>query len=122
MSKAQERRRYIRLDADEKLECSIAGTGVVHVVGLGSQGHGMRVITDQELPDSELFELSIHLSEGDPLEAQARAVWQESWDFGFCNRHVAGLEFVELDEASRQRLVDLLPKEGDRQPVPDDEF
>ena len=122
MSKAKERRRYIRLDADDRLECSIVGTGVVHVVGLGSHGHGMRVITDKELPESEEFRLSVKLTEGAPLEANARVIWQESWDFGFCNRHVAGLELIDLPDSERQRLIALIPAEEDRQPVPDEQF
>ena len=43
-----ERRRYLRVAADEGLECDISGMGVVHIVGVSSEGRGMRVITNKE--------------------------------------------------------------------------
>lgn len=117
----QNRRRYVRLAADEKIDCAIGGQDVVHVVGIGSHGHGMRVITDRELPDGEEIPVSLVLA-GEESQAQARVVWQESWDFGFCNRHVAGIEFTQVSDSLRQKLLDLIPDEDSREPVPDDEF
>ncbi len=116
------RRRYVRLAADDNIVCDIGGQKVVHVVGLGSQGHGMRIITDSELPDGSEIPVSLVL-DGDAVgPARARVVWQESWDFGFCNRHVAGIEFLDIDPALQDRLKALIPDEDDRQPVPDEHF
>lgn len=105
---ASERRRYIRLTTDQNVQCSIAGIDVVHVVGLGSGGSGMRLITNRELPDEE-FELTLDLDDGkEPLLLKGKAVWQESWNFDFFDRHAAGISLSGLTEEASQRIDTLI--------------
>lgn len=112
----EERRRYLRVAADEGLECDIAGMGVVHIVGIGAEGRGMRVITNEELPSGQ--ELDVCLArDGEKLfEGKAKAVWHETWDFEFCSRHVAGVEIMGLSEDERQALVSKIPVEKEPKP------
>jgi hypothetical protein len=99
-----ERRKYTRLTTDHNLQCQIDGIDVVHVVGLGSGGSGMRIITNRELPDDE-FEVLLDLSDGSPpLKLQGRAVWQENWDFEIFNRHAAGIVLSGLDQQQAARI------------------
>ena len=43
------------------------------------------------------------------FEGQAKAVWQEAWDFEFCSRYVTGVELQGLSEEDRQALVSKIP-------------
>ncbi|MEW6280227.1 MAG: PilZ domain-containing protein [Candidatus Eremiobacterota bacterium] len=106
-----ERRSYVRLGPDTDLRCQISGIEVVHVLGLSAGGTGMRVITDKPLPEKSAFGVSLELGEGlGSLRCQGRVVWQESRDFDFCNRHISGVAFDDLQDGDRRRLVSLLPK------------
>lgn len=119
----KDRRRYVRLATDDAVRCSIEGAEVVHVVGLSSGGNGMRVIVDRELPDTSEFAVTMDIDDSQPtIQARGRVVWQEAWDFGFCNRFVAGVEFVRIDDSARERLVGLIPEKKDRQPLQGDEI
>lgn len=103
-----ERRRYVRLTTDHNVQCAIEGVEVVHVVGLGSGGSGMRAITNKELPEGE-FSMELDLNDGGPvLSLRGRAVWQESWDFEIFNRHAAGIELSGLDKAAAERIDRLI--------------
>lgn len=103
-----ERRRYTRLTTDQNVQCSIPGMDVVHVVGLGSAGSGMRVITNRELPDDE-FDLQLDLNDGHPpLQLKGKAVWHESWDFEFFNRHAAGIALSGLTPEASARIDALI--------------
>lgn len=91
---------------------------VVHVVGLGSGGSGMRVITNRELPDEE-FDLELDLNDGKPaLRLKGKAVWQESWDFEFFNRHAAGVVLTGLNIEDGER-IDALIQNPQGEPDPD---
>jgi hypothetical protein len=105
----KERRRYLRIAADEELGCAIEGVDIVHIVGISAEGGGMRVITNKELPTD--VELDCRLARGgkDLFHGKAKAVWRETLDFEFTRRHVAGVELLGLDEAERQALVGSLP-------------
>lgn len=114
---ASDRRRYIRLTTDHNVQCSIPGIEVVHVVGLGSGGSGMRVITNRELPEDE-FSLTLELNDGSPeLHLKAKAVWQESWNFEFFDRHAAGLALSGMKPDEVQRIDDLLQKPATGNPL-----
>lgn len=115
----KERRRYMRLSTDKTLDCAIDGMEVLHIVGLGSEGSGMRIITNHELPDGD-FGMTVDPNDGQPpISLKARAVWQESWDFEICNRNVAGIAFVEVPDGARERLQALLPAEPTGEPDSD---
>jgi PilZ domain-containing protein len=105
----RERRRYLRVAVDEGLECDIEGVGVVHIVGVGSEGGGMRIITNKELPKDHELQIKLSRDEKSLFEGKAKAVWQEAWDFEFCSRYVVGVELLGLDEAERQALVSQIP-------------
>lgn len=109
-----ERRRYFRLSPEAEVDCSVEGMKVVHVVGLGAGGNGMRLITDGELPGDRAFAVEVADGREEPLRLRARAVWREVHDFDFTSRHVAGVEFLDLGEAERDRLTALLPPPGER--------
>lgn len=103
-----ERRRYIRLTTDHNVQCTIPQVEVVHVVGLGSGGSGMRVITNKELPEDE-FDLTLDLNDGSPpLALRGRAVWHESWNFEIFNRHAAGIVLSGLTETDSRRIDTLI--------------
>ena len=105
---SQERRRYVRLGTEHNIACTIEGVDVVHIVGLGSEGSGMRVITNKELPH-EGFAVELTLDDGgEPISAKAKVAWQEEWDFDIFQRHVAGLTLEELSEGDRVRLNKML--------------
>ena len=104
---SQERRRYVRLGTEHNIQCKIPGIDVVHIVGLGSEGSGMRVITNKELPEEFPVELTLDDS-GELIKATARVAWQEAWDFDIFQRHVAGLTLGELKDGDRQRLNKML--------------
>jgi hypothetical protein len=105
---SQERRRYVRLGTEHNIACTIEGVDVVHIVGLGSEGSGMRVITNKELPH-EGFAIEMSLDDGGaPIVAKAKVAWQEQWDFDIFQRHVAGLTLEELSEDARTRLNKML--------------
>ena len=104
----QDRRRYLRVAADEGLECDVTGMGVVHIVGVGAEGNGMRIITNKELPDGEL-EMSLARDGKEIFKGKGKAVWRETWDFEFCSRHVAGIELLGLSEDDRKTLVSQIP-------------
>lgn len=115
----KERRRYLRVAADEGLDCGIDGVDVVHIVGIGAEGRGMRVITNEELPSED--ELNLVLVRGDEtlFKGQGKAVWHEAWDFEFCSRHVAGVELLGLSEEERLALVSKIPVVREPGPLPD---
>lgn len=101
---SHERRRYVRLSTDHNVQCSIPGVDVVHIVGLGEEGTGMRVITNRELPEGD-FEVELDLSDGEPpLKLMGRVAWQESWDFEIFNRVVAGVSLQGMDDDARLRF------------------
>lgn len=103
-----ERRRYIRLTTDHNVSCKIPGMDVVHVVGLGSGGSGMRVITNRELPDEE-FDLELDLDDGEPpLKLRGKAVWHEQWNFEIFNRHAAGIALSGLSPEEGARIDKLI--------------
>lgn len=113
-----ERRKYTRLTTDQNVHCSITGMDVVHVVGLSSDGSGMRVITNKELPDDE-FDLELDLNDGDQvLSLRGKAVWHESWDFEFFNRHAAGILISGLTSDGSKRIENLI-KNHRGEPDPD---
>lgn len=115
-----DRRRYTRLTTDQNVQCAIPGMDVVHVVGLGSGGSGMRVITNRELPDDE-FEVELDLNDGQaPLHLKGKAVWHESWDFEFFNRHAAGIALSGLTAEASARIDALIQNPpADSAPTPD---
>ena len=115
-----ERRRYTRLTTDQNVQCAIPGMDVVHVVGLGSGGSGMRVITNRELPDEE-FDVELDLNDGHPsLQLKGKAVWHESWDFEFFNRHAAGIALTGLSPEASARIDALIQNPStDSEPSPD---
>lgn len=122
MSEAQDkdRRRYLRVSADEGLECGIEGVGVVHIVGVSREGRGMRVITDKELPAKEELPLKLERSGAELFNGKAKTVWQESWDFEFCSRHVAGIELLGLSDQEREALVSKLPVQKEPAKLPEE--
>lgn len=105
----RERRRYLRVAADEGLECDIEGVGVVHIVGISAEGRGMRIITNKELPSEDDLNIKLSRDDSNLFEGKAKAVWQEAWDFEFCSRYVAGVELQGLSEEDRQALVSKIP-------------
>lgn len=116
-----DRRRYLRLGPEGNVFCSIQGADVLHVVGISSDGSGMRIISDRELPAHEQFQVVIDPQDGNaPIEGRARAVWQEVWDFEFCSRHVAGLALLDLGQSDRERLLALIPERT--QPMDEDQL
>ena len=111
-----ERRRYLRVAADEGMDCDITGMGVVHIVGIGAEGRGMRVFTNAEIPSGEELDVCLTHSGEKLFEGKAKAVWHETWDFEFCSRHVAGVELLGLNEEQRKVLVSKIPTEKEPQP------
>lgn len=109
-----ERRRYYRLSPEADVACSIEGMEVVHLVGLGAGGTGMRAITNHELPADRAFDVTLATGSGPDLTLRGRTVWKKAWDFDFCSRHVSGVEFLDLTDEQRQRLVALLPPPDER--------
>lgn len=105
----KDRRRYLRIAADEGLDCDLEGVGVVHIVGISSEGRGMRVITDKELATDVELDCRLVRDGRELFSGKAKAVWQESWDFEFCSRHVAGIELQGLSDEERAALVGSLP-------------
>lgn len=113
-----ERRRYTRLTTDHNVTCTIPGVEVVHVVGLGSEGSGMRVITNRELPDEE-FDVELDLDDGEPpLKLRGKAVWHELWNFEIFNRHAAGIALSGLDPAASARIDKLIQHAPSAGPPP----
>jgi hypothetical protein len=105
-----DRRRDLRLTAENNIRCTITGTEVVHVIGLGSEGSGMRVLTNKELPDGEL-QISLQLDDGGPsINLTGNVVWRESWDFDAFRRHISGLATHNLPEEAQARLSAVLTK------------
>ncbi len=114
-----ERRRYYRLSPEADVSCTIEGMEVVHVVGLGATGAGMRLITNRELPGDRDFPVGLSTGPDHSLCLRARAVWRGVWDFEFCSRHVAGIEFLDLGDSERASLMALLPPPEERSEVTD---
>lgn len=101
----KERRRYLRVAADEELGCAIEGVEIVHIVGVSAEGGGMRVITNKELPTGVELDCRVARDSKDLFNGKVKAVWVETLDFEFTKRHVAGVELLGLDEAERTALV-----------------
>lgn len=101
----KERRRYLRIAADEELGCAIEGVDIVHIVGISAEGGGMRVITNKELPTGVELDCRLAREGKDLFNGKAKAVWRETLDFEFTKRHVAGVELLGLDDAERKALV-----------------
>jgi len=91
---AEERRRYYRISPQAEVTCRIEGMEVVHLVGLGANGAGPT------------------------LTLKGRVAWRDTWDFDFCSRHVAGIEFVDLGAEERGHLTGLLPPPEERSEAP----
>lgn len=117
-SPGEDRRRYYRLSPETELTCRIEGMEIVHLVGLGVNGAGMRLITDKELPTEGEFPVNLKTESGPTLSLKGRVVWKGGWDFDFCSRHVAGVEFVDLQAEERAHLAGLLPPPEERSEVP----
>jgi hypothetical protein len=115
---AEERRRYYRISPQAEVTCRIEGMEVVHLVGLGANGAGMRLITDKELPSEGSFPVILATGSGPILTLKGRVAWRDTWDFDFCSRHVAGIEFVDLGEEERSHLTGLLPPPEERSEAP----
>ncbi len=111
----KDRRRYLRIAADEGLGCAIEGVDIVHIVGISAEGGGMRVITNNALPSG--VELDCRLARGgqDLFHGKAKAVWNETLDFEFVKRHVAGIELLGLDENERTALVNSMQVLGEEE-------
>ncbi len=104
-----ERRRYIRLDPRDDISCEIEGVEVFHLVGISSDGSGMRVITDRPLPPNP--KITIYLGKQQtPINGVARIIWQEMWDFEFCTRHITGITLEGVSEEDRRKITQHLPK------------
>lgn len=114
-----ERRRYYRLSPEADVSCTIEGVDVVHLVGLGAGGNGMRVITDRELPEDRTFLVGVSAGTGPEVALRGRSVWKKAWDFDFCNRFVSGVEFVDLEAVHRDWLMSLLPPPEERSEAED---
>ncbi len=114
----EERRRYYRISPQAEVTCRIEGMDVVHLVGLGANGAGMRLITDKELPSEGEFLVTLATGDGQVLSLRGRVAWKGLWDFDFCSRHVAGIEFVALGGEERSRLAGLLPPPEERSEAP----
>ena len=115
----KDRRRYLRVAADEGLDCAIEGVGVVHIVGVSSDGRGMRVITDKELATDVDLDCQLDHGGAELFKGKAKAVWQETWDFEFCSRHVSGIELQGLNDDERSVLVGRLPVLKEPGPLPE---
>lgn len=116
----KDRRSHYRLSPEAEILCDIEGMGVVRVVGLGASGAGMRIWTDRELPAEGTFPVRLSTGGEGDLLLTARAVWQKDLDFGYCRRHTAGIEFLDLEDAARSRLAALLPPPDQRTEATDD--
>lgn len=101
----KERRRYLRVAADEELGCAIEGVDIVHIVGISAEGVGMRVITNKELPTGIELDCRLARDGQDLFNGKVKAVWRETLDFEFTKRHVAGVELLGLNEAEREALI-----------------
>lgn len=111
----KERRRYLRIAADEGLGCAIEGVDIVHIVGISAEGGGMRIITNAELPDGVELECRLARDGKDLFHGKAKAVWKETLDFEFVKRHVAGIELLGMSEPERAALISsmhLVPDEN----------
>lgn len=109
----KERRRYLRIAADEGLGCAIEGVDIVHIVGISAEGGGMRVITNNELPDGVELDCRLARDGKDLFHGKAKAVWKETLDFEFVKRHVAGIELLGMNEAERAVLISSMQVVGD---------
>jgi len=110
----EERRRYYRISPQVEVTCQIEGMDVVHLVGLGANGAGMRLITDKELPSEGEFPVTMATGDGQVLSLRGRVAWKGVWNFDFCSRHVAGIEFIDLATEECSRLAGLLPPPEER--------
>lgn len=100
-----ERRRYLRVAADEELGCAIEGVDFVHIVGISAEGSGMRVITNKPLPAGVELDCRLARDGRDLFHGKAKAVWNETLDFEFIQRHVAGIELLGLSQAEKDALI-----------------
>ena len=101
----KDRRRYLRIAADEELGCAMEGVDFVHIVGISAEGGGMRVITNKELPTGIELDCRLARNGTDLFHGKAKAVWIETLDFEFTKRHVAGIELLGLDDGEKAALV-----------------
>lgn len=119
---SQERRRYVRLSTERNVMCDIPGIDVVHIVGMGSEGTGMRIITNKELPDGD-FPVVLDLADGrPPLNLSGKAVWQENWDFEIFNRVVAGVALQGMNPDDGARIAEVLKEAAAASPTQPDEL
>ena len=116
----RERRRYLRVAADEGLDCDISNMGVVHIVGMSAEGRGMRLITNEEWPSDVELDMTLSRDGEQLFKGKGKAVWQEAWDFEFCSRHVAGVELLGLSDEDRKILVSKIPVVRDPGPLPEE--
>lgn len=101
-----DRRRYKRVSPSCPVEAHIDGAGVVHVIGLGIGGTGMRIITDRSLSCTEIFNIALTLHKGHPpLNLRGRVAWRSEEDFGYCRRFFFGIEFSEIAERDQEMLL-----------------
>lgn len=80
----------------------------------------MRVITDKELPAGGELALKLARDGTELFNGKAKSVWQESWDFEFCSRHVAGIELLGLSSEEREALISKLPVAKEPAPLPEE--
>lgn len=105
-----ERRKYKRVSPESDIEATIDGAGVVHVIGLGIGGTGMRVITDKPLPPGA-FHINLDLKKGiPPLRILGKVAWKDEEDFGYCKRHFSGVEFSMMEAEHMNAIRDYVNK------------
>lgn len=103
-----DRRHEARLSPGD-VECEIEGARFVHVLGVTVGGHGMRVLTDKQLPRNQPLQMSLSLS-SETLSFVGEVVWEQEQDFEFTHRYISGVKFIDPDPQATEKLHQFVEK------------
>lgn len=101
-----ERRQYPRIDISFPVECKmLPSQDYFYTVSKDLSQVGLKIVSNEFMPKNELLKLSLNLI-NKILDVKARVVWcsQERAS----ERYSAGVEFVEIEDHSRDELTAFL--------------
>lgn len=98
-----DRRKETRLSPGD-LECDVEGARYAHVLGVTLGGHGMRVMTDRQIPGNQNVQIVFHLSDDEDLQFAGQVVWTEEKNFEFTQRFISGVRFIDPPQGACERL------------------
>jgi len=102
----QERRKYQRIDVSFPIECrAIPSTHYFYTVSKDVSQGGAKIVTNEFIPKENLLKVNLNIIDK-VLNLKAKVTWCAKERLS--DRYSTGLEFVEVNEPTKEELKDFL--------------